>query len=127
MKHDIWELQSMQAAPLSVKVLLTKQRIREWVNEYGEVVPESESQMSLADLGLFDKGRPTFHTTGCQRTGCMFCGFGCHLEKESRFQRLHITHPKVYDFIMRPWDEGGLNYKEVIDWINEHGNLDIKY
>lgn len=36
MKHEIWELQSMQAAPLSTKVALTKQRIREWVDEYGE-------------------------------------------------------------------------------------------
>ena len=22
---------------------------------------------------------------------------------------------------------GGLGYKDVIDWINEHGNFDIKY
>ena len=34
-KHELWELQSMQAAPLNVKVLLTKQRIRDWVKEYG--------------------------------------------------------------------------------------------
>lgn len=34
-----------------------------------------------------------YHTTGCQRTGCMFCGFGCHLEKyPNRFQRLAETH-----------------------------------
>ena len=36
-KRELWELQSMQAAPLSVKVRLTEQRIREWVDEYGEV------------------------------------------------------------------------------------------
>ena len=37
--------------------------------------------------------------TGCQRTGCMFCGFGLHLEKgETRFQRIAWTHPKQYDF-----------------------------
>lgn len=36
MSHELWELQSMQAMPLSTKVLLTKQRIREWVNKYGE-------------------------------------------------------------------------------------------
>ncbi|MEE1046478.1 MAG: phosphoadenosine phosphosulfate reductase family protein [Clostridia bacterium] len=36
MKRDLWQLRSMQAAPLSVKVLLTKDRIRDWVNEYGE-------------------------------------------------------------------------------------------
>ncbi|MDE6707610.1 MAG: hypothetical protein K2K06_06210, partial [Oscillospiraceae bacterium] len=28
-------------------------------------------------------------TTGCDRTGCVFCGFGLHLERgENRFQRL---------------------------------------
>ena len=37
--------------------------------------------------------------TKCQRTGCIFCGFGCHLEKgESRFQRLAKTHPKQYEY-----------------------------
>lgn len=35
-EHSLWELQSMQAAPLSVKISLTKSRIREWVNAYGE-------------------------------------------------------------------------------------------
>ena len=68
-------------------------------------------------------------TTGLDRTGCMFCGYGCHLEKpgDGRFERMKLTHPKQYDYIMRPWEEGGLNYKEVIDWINEHGNLHIRY
>lgn len=35
-KHELWELQSMQASPLNVKVALTKQRIRDWVHEYGQ-------------------------------------------------------------------------------------------
>lgn len=70
-----------------------------------------------------------FHTTGCDRTGCIFCGFGCHLDKseKSKFQRLKETHPKIYDYIMRPKEEGGLNYKEIINWLNEHGNLNIRY
>lgn len=39
--------------------------------------------------------------TGCQRTGCIFCGFGAHLEKgETRFQRLARTHPKQYEYCM---------------------------
>lgn len=37
------------------------------------------------------------------------------------------THPKQYDYIMRPTEQGGLNYKEIIDWINENGNMNIKY
>ena len=98
---------------------------------YGDVIKENEvdGQLDFADIGLFDLGRPTLKTTGCSRTGCMFCGYGSHLdgEGEGRFARLKITHPKIYDYIMRPWEEGGLNYKEVIDWINEHGNLHIEY
>lgn len=70
-----------------------------------------------------------YKTTGCQRTGCMFCGYGCHLEKpgEGRFERMKVTHPKQYEYIMKPWDEGGLGYKDVIDWLNENGNLHIRY
>lgn len=100
---------------------------------YGEVVTEDEEhgQMTLADvtnLGIFDLGRPLLKTTGCERTGCMFCGYGCHLEKSpGRFERMKITHPKQYEYIMKPWDDGGLGFKEIIDWINEHGNLNIRY
>ena len=38
-------------------------------------------------------------TTGAKRTGCMFCMFGVHLEKQpNRFQRMALTHPKQYEF-----------------------------
>lgn len=96
---------------------------------YGDVIQESEvdGQIGMQDLGiydakLFDFDRPKLKTTGCDRTGCIFCGFGCHLDKpgEGRFERLKITHPKQYAYIMKPWSEGGLGYKEVIDWINEN-------
>lgn len=63
-----------------------------------------------------------YYTTGCNRTGCVFCGFGCHLEKEpNRFQRLKQTHPKLWNYCMKPWDEGGLGMKEVLEYI------DVKY
>lgn len=42
-----------------------------------------------------------YKTTGCTRTGCMFCGFGAHLDKgEGRFVRLKKTHPKQYNYCM---------------------------
>ena len=54
-----------------------------------------------------------YYTTGCQRTGCMFCGFGCHLEKEpNRFQKLKVTHPKQYDYIINKLGMGA-----VLDFI----------
>ena len=58
-------------------------------------------------------------TTKCDRTGCVFCGFSCHSEKEpNRFQRLKNTHPKLWDYCMRDWDKGGLGMKNVLEYIN---------
>lgn len=97
---------------------------------YGRIVKENEveGQLDFEDCGIFDLGRPQLKTTGCERTGCVFCGYGAHLEKSpNRFERLKVTHPKLYDYVMRSEDKGGLGYKEKLDWINEHGGFDIKY
>ena len=90
---------------------------------YGDIV-EMKGQMSL-----LDNVKPVLKTTGLDRTGCMFCGFGIHIEKTEtgRFEKMKITHPKQYEWIMKPWSEGGLGYKDVIDWMNSHGNLKIRY
>lgn len=78
-------------------------------------------------------------TTGEHRTGCIFCGYGAHLEKgETRFQRLKRTHPKQYDFCINGgeydtdglWkpNEKGLGMGHVFDVINSiYGNDFIRY
>lgn len=101
---------------------------------YGDVVidylkmGQCENQMSFANYGIFDSERPLLKTTGCQRTGCVLCGFGCHLEKEpnQRFVNLKKTHPKFHNllYILK---NNGVTYAEAIDWVNEHGGFDIKY
>ena len=91
-----------------------------------EALDQEKGQMTFSDLLGIPETFP-LKTTGCQRTGCMFCGFGCHLNNDQRFCLMKKTHPKQYDYIMRPESQGGLNYKEIIDWLNEHGNLNIKY
>ena len=64
------------------------------------------------DIKIDENGR--YYTTKCQRTGCMFCGFGCHLEQEpNRFQKLKETHPKQYDYIINKLGMG-----EVLNYIN---------
>ena len=100
---------------------------------YGEVVTDyeamgqCENQMSFADFGIFYNERPLLKTTGCQRTGCVLCGFGCHLEKEpNRFQMLKETHPKFHN-LLYVLKNNGVTYAEAIDWVNEHGNMNIKY
>lgn len=97
---------------------------------YGEIVAEDGKSVETltSEMEIFDKERQLLKTTGCSRTGCMFCGYGCHLEKSpNRFEKMKITHPKQYSYIMKPVSDGGLGYKDVIDWINEHGNMSIKY
>lgn len=105
---------------------------------YGDVVEDNEGtdnldgQMRFDDLSedlWSDKlEQPKLKTTGCHRTGCMFCGYGCHREKpgKGRFELMRKTHPKQYEWIMKPWNKGGLGYKEIIDWLNKNGNLDIR-
>lgn len=62
------------------------------------------------DIVQDDKGK--YKTTGRHRTGCIFCGFGCHLEKEpNRFQQLKETHPKLYDYCIN-----GGEYNEDGTW-----------
>ena len=78
-------------------------------------------------LGLFDEGRPTYKTTGCQRTGCVACGFGCHRNDDHRFEMMKETHPKHYKGFMKSASEGGLGYEDIFTWMNENGNLNIKY
>lgn len=59
-----------------------------------------------------------YFTTGLERTGCVFCGFGCHIEKEpNRFQRLKQTHPKLYEYCMKPIENGGLGMQKVLEYI----------
>ena len=90
---------------------------------YGDIVAsdgENDYAETLIDCKL--------HCTGCQRTGCMFCAFGAHLEKgENRFERMKHTHPKHYEFCIGggEWDtdglwkpnEKGLGYGRVLDYI----------
>lgn len=85
---------------------------------YGDIQvkrdPEAlDNQINLIDyLGEYEP-EDTLETTGCDRTGCMFCMFGCHLEDEpNRFQRMKTTHPKQYEYCM---DKLGL--REVLDYI----------
>lgn len=64
--------------------------------------------------------------TGVQRTGCIYCGFGCHLDKESRYLKLKETHPDKYNYcinggqwIDNPFYVPGLSLEpDEWGWIN---------
>lgn len=112
-------------------LLYIKENMLSICSVYGDVVTDDEEtgQTTLADfmdMEEFELGRPILHTTGCNRTGCVLCGFGCHLEKESRFERLKQTHPKFHN-LLYVLKNNGITYAEAIDWVNEHGHFNIKY
>ena len=102
---------------------------------YGEIIPDTFNDGQIAiDNSLVD-----LKCTGCQRTGCIFCGFGAHLDKGlSRFERLKRTHPKQYEYCLGGgeynneglWqpNEKGLGMKHVFDVFNElYPNTPIRY
>ena len=71
---------------------------------YGDIV-DQDSQLKLFE---FRDETERLITTGCNRTGCMFCMFGITRDKApNRFQRLKMTHPKIYDYCI-----GGVEYDE---------------
>ena len=99
---------------------------------YGAVIP-------INGQTTFDCIDCQYCTTGRDRTGCIFCGFGAHLEKgETRFQKLKRTHPKQYDFcinggeydtdgLWKPNDKG-LGMGHVFDILNTlYGSDFIRY
>lgn len=98
---------------------------------YGEVVSDDEAigqldLKSMTGMEIFDIGKVPLHTTGCDRTGCMLCGFGAHCEKyPSRFERLKETHPGMYGLLDKV-KNNGITFREAIEWTNEHGNLRIR-
>lgn len=54
-----------------------------------------------------------YQRPGCNRTGCMFCGFGAHLEKRSRFAILYDLHPESYRAFMK-YENNGITYREAL-------------
>lgn len=103
-----------------------------YASVYGDIVPASEDEQIEGQLTAFDilgdYDGTQLKTTGCNRTGCIFCMFGCHLEKEpNRFQRLKETHPRQYEYCINggemvdgKWQPSkeGLGLGKVLDYIN---------
>ena len=105
---------------------------------YGDIVVDEkvdgenilEGQINLIDyLGCHEES-DRLTTTGCSRTGCIFCMFGCHLEKEpNRFQRLKETHPRQYEYCINGgeyvWEATYKNRAigkiQKVSWVNDDG------
>ena len=67
-------------------------------------------------------------TTGCDRTGCIFCGFGVHTPGDDRFIRLRETHPRQYEYCINGGEYAWVGYHKAnvkwkrIEFYNEDGS-----
>lgn len=89
---NAFELKRPQSRPL---MPWTEEDIQDYIKEF--------------DIKICD-----IYSMGYKRTGCMFCGFGVHLEKEDRFELMKQTHPKQYDYIMNK-----MGFKEVLEYLTK--------
>lgn len=139
-KHgcNAFDAKRPQSRPLS---FWTEQDVLQYIKEeglplaevYGEIVPAND-QMAADLSGLTEP----LKTTGCQRTGCMFCAFGCTQEREPRFVKLKETHPRQWNYCINggeynangAWgpSKEGLGLGHVFDELNDiYGEGFIKY
>lgn len=117
----------------------TEQDVLEYIYKNNLPIAEPYGEVIVTECQItFDGEQCKYATTGCDRSGCMFCGFGAHLEKgETRFQRDKKTHPKQYDYYMNGgeyvnglWqpNKQGFGMRHVYDELNRlYGDDLIRY
>lgn len=92
-----------KSSPLS---FWTQQDILQYIKTYNIPIAKVYGDIVINDNNKLE-------LTGVNRTGCMFCMFGVHLEKKpNRFQRMKSTHPQLYDYCINK-----LNLKEILEFI----------
>lgn len=104
---NVYDGSSIKSQPLG---FWTKQDVLKYV---------ADNNLSISKIyGEVVKENGIYLTTKEQRTGCMFCMFGCHLEKEpNRFQRMELAHPDYYCYCMKPLEQGGLGLTIPLNYI----------
>lgn len=141
---NAWDIKNPQSRPMS---FWTENDVLQYIYEnkleiaeqYGavelkdEYEDKVEGQMNIHDY-LGDYRGCQYETTGCKRTGCVFCLFGIRQDLE-RMVNLAKQEPKLCDYVMRGgefskngmWQpsKDGLGYWFVLEWLNVHGNLNI--
>ena len=111
---------------------------------YGDIVyadnPEQVGfgEMISGEANFWIEGQRPLLTTGCKRTGCIFCAFGAHCNNDARFIELKRTHPRQYEYCIGGgeynkegvWEPNkeGLGMGHVFDELNKlYGKRFIEY
>lgn len=108
----------LECAILGILASESYQREKDWL-EYGcNVFHERKDNQSRplsfwTDKDIFEYIErfnvriPKLYDMGYTRNGCMYCGFGVHLEPNgcNRYQKLKETHPVQYSYFIRNFGE----------------------
>lgn len=87
---SFWKEQDVLRFILEEKLLIA--------DVYGEIVGYDKDGYEYKAIPEMDC---KLKCSKCDRTGCIFCAFGEHLEKgQTKFQKLAFTHPKQYEYCL---------------------------
>lgn len=103
----------LKCAILGILATESYQREKDWL-EYGcNVFHERKDNQSrplsfwtnndiLEYIERYNVRIPKLYEMGYTRNGCMYCGFGVHLEPDghNRYQKLKKTHPNQYNYFL---------------------------
>lgn len=107
----------LECAIIGILASESRQRESEWLN-YGCNVFHIKKDNQCKPLSIWtdkdiheyieknDIRISSLYEKGYTRNGCMYCGFGIHLEncKENRYQKLKRTHPVQYAYLIKNFE-----------------------
>ena len=96
------------------------------MTEQGLLHNAKRLQIPMADIyGDIIQIDNNYCFSGAQRTGCDCCGFGITHEPD-RFVKLYERNPAKVREAFKPVDQGGLGYKEAIEYLNKYCKCKIE-
>ena len=146
LKHgcNAFDLKRPMSAPMSfwsendVLEYLFKYEL-DYAECYGKIIPKLDKEQIEGQITIYEATNDyrgcQFCTTGCKRTGCIFCLFGI-LQDKDRIIKLEKEDKRLADYVLNGGEydnEGmwiptnkGLGYIKILDFLKENG-LDIPY
>lgn len=119
-----------------------RQYLQHGCNNFSDGIGVSKPMGSMSRQGLLENiyksGIPLSKCYGClecidgeyqftdkERTGCCLCGFGIQYEPD-RFVKLYEQEPAKVRYAFKSVEDGGLGYKEAIEYLNTYCKCDIQ-
>ncbi len=117
-----YEKESGRKAIIGTKGVDSRLRMTN-LQRYGSIQAEKCTPLGIwtdEDIWRYIRSRKVpycrIYDMGYAATGCIFCGFGI-MQDRNRFLKLKATHPKQWEYCMRPVEGGGLGMKQVCDFL----------